>query len=882
MKAWEPATAIALMLVLVPAAGALQYEGVGQDLGVAVQQAGEVHPNETEDDDGATPWPAFPEVMGGGVCFADVTGNGYDDLYVVKQRYNPENPATDGWIDDVDPHNRLFENTGSGFTEITENSRAGSSAWGYGCSAGDYDGDGDVDLFVANFGANELFENTGNGTFVNATAEAGVDGKNQCGEHRCASVSSAWADYDGDGDLDLYVGNYVDTDLQDQARGPQHTDSQQNFFYENQGDGTFVERGVEANVVGPITDSRFGSKTLGVSWFDHDNDGLLDLFVANDESVNDLYVNDGDGTFTEKSVDARIEDTRASMGLTIQDYDQDGWQDLFFTHYAEEHNGFYHNTPNDVEYEDRSGEDELAHDQPRVGWGTRFVDADRDGDLDLLAANGHTEYDYDYNQPTQLFTQAPDPDTPNRNREWTDNSSEAGLAEVEDRVSRGAAFADYDYDGDTDVAMMPNANQSLQLLEASDVDNEALTIRLAQPGGNPHAIGARVTVETGSIETTQALRAGSSYLAQNSLALNFGLGQAEFADRVTVEWPDGSTTALADVRAGEVIRVEKATDSYVRDTIPPVSSIAVDGDTVRGWYPEPVTVEISASDRGTTVTTGVETIRTAIDDEDWAATSTREVGAGVHRVHASAVDGNSNTEPRQTRLIGVDPDPPGHLDHEMVGETGEEGWFTSDAVGVRLQASDALSGLDRIEYRIDDGPWTVYNGSLILEDDGVRQVDYRAFDKAGNPSPIEHVTVRKDAQAPNVTLVKPGPGDVYLDDQLVADLPAGPAHVIATSAPGLFQVVAEGVDVVSGLDEMQLRINEAAYGENRSATPAAWTVDAGNHPPGVYDFEIVGEDRAGNERVVQRAVNLAAATPGALAAAADGGPSLATDPDRGR
>lgn len=874
---------VAILAVAGAAAGSLTYTDVAQDVSVDFQQAGEVHAQEDET--------GFPEIMGGGACFADLTGDGYPDLYLPSQRYNPENAATEGWIDDVAPVNRLYRNDGDGtFTDVTEGSGLDTRSWSYGCSAADYDADGDLDVYVTNFGGNELFENTGNGTFVNATDEAGVAGKGRCAPHRCMSTTSTWADHDEDGDLDLYVANYVDTDLEDTARGPEDHVSQRNFLFENQGDGTFAERGAEAGVVGPESKTQFGSKSLGASWFDANQDGLIDLYVTNDISVNDLYVNDGDGTFTERSSEALVADKGAGMGLTIQDYDQDGHQDLFFTHYDGDHNGFYRNRPDDVTFEDRSGEDDLSADLEDVGWGTRFSDLDRDGDLDLLAGNGHTIWNTGrYNQTTRLWTQERDAATPDHDREWVHQTNASGLADVEDKVTRGVAFADHDYDGDTDVVLANNANQSAQLLEASGATGSSLTVRLNQSGGNPHGIGATVTVTTSSTELTQVVRAGGSYLSQNSMGLDFGLRDHEAAE-VTVEWPDGGTSTFQDVAADGVIRVDRAHDRYVRDTISPVSDLTVDATPRKGWYDEPVDVTITAQDRGVAVVSGVDRIRSAVGDQDLAPRTEHHLDHGVHEVRTSAVDEVGNAEPVESTLVRVDTRAPTQLHHAVDGAQGANGWHVSDPVDLVLGAEDDLSGVDRIEYRVDEAGWETYSGPVPLEEDGVHDVAFRAVDVAGNVGPSESFAVKLDATPPDVELAEPTSGAVYLGEDPLASTSLGPAYIL--SAPRTdgrlgaeVAVRGEARDETSGLAALDLAVSGQDPYPTRADSPATWTWDTRESASGVHAVEVTARDGAGNTATEPRNVVLASATDAGVDRTLETGPAaflrhghLAPDP----
>lgn len=866
LPAWLTLTALVLFAGV---AGGVTYEEVSDEVGIDFQLAGEVHA------EGNIDWPSFPEIMGGGACIADLDGDGYDDVYLVNQRYNEKNPATEGWIDTVDPRNELYINRGDGtFEERGAHAGVDSDAFGYGCSAADYDADGDVDLFVANFGQNEFYANQGNGTFQNVTAHAGVAG-DACGEHRCMSTSSAWGDFDEDGNLDLYVGNYVDTTLTDRDRGPSNHEAQNNLLYRNDGDGTFTETADDVGVAGQATDED-GSKTLGVVWLDADRDGDLDLYVANDMTENDYYENLG-GDFVERSHQVNLADRRAGMGVAAQDYDEDGYADLFFTHYAWQTNGLYWNE-GDGTFEDRSGEDEHTESLPLVGWGTAFVDADRDGDLDILVANGHTEWDEDdYGQPFQAFRQDPDPSTPDRDKEWTDASGAWGLDALEEKVTRGLAFGDLDYDGDTDMVAVNNANQTAQVLKARGVDNHHLTIELTQPGKNPNGIGARVAVTVDADTQYRFVRTGTSYLSQNSLKQGFGLGSATMADEVLVDWPDGARTKLKDVPGDQVIRVNRSTGSYVNDTIAPETSVSVDGTRgENGWWVSTVNVTVDAEDRSVTHVSGVDEVQMALEQEPWRAAEPTSLDLGVHRVHHRALDQAGNTGPRGTDVVRVDLEAP-TVDHTVEGDSGKAGWYTSDTVTVSLSGSDDLSGVARFEVRLDDGPWQTSDGTLRLAENGIHDVRYRAVDRAGHVSEEDSVAVMLDHTPPETRLIDPAPGRVYVGDEPVTPHGPGPATILvaspsATPMAGLFPVRAEVSDAVSGIAHVTSLVNGDRFAE-ATGHLYTWSWNVSREASGVHEVRVEAVDVAGNTAGDAVEVVLASATEDGVGATVDHGPA---------
>lgn len=866
-------TTVGLLVALVALSGGaigLTYEEVSSDVGVTFQTAGEVHPDDTD-------WPSFPAILGSGVCVSDLDGDGFDDLYFANMRYNPQNPATDGWIDDVNATNELYLNDDGTFTDATEGSGLANGAFGLGCSVADVNEDGHRDVYVTNLGKNALYLNTGNGTFENVTGEAGVAGPENCEgpEHPCLSTASAWADYDQDGDLDLFVGNYVDTNLTDEVRGPDNHDAQANWLFRNDGEGTFTEVGEAAGVDGDTSEE--GSKTLGAVWFDANDDGYPDLYITNDGTDNEYYRNDGDGTFTERTHRAGLDDDRAGMGVTAQDYDGDADPDLFFTHYNNEANGFYENR-NDGTFLDRSAEDEQVESITWVGWGTHFQDLDLDTHPDILLGNGHTEWrGTTYGQPFQAYSQIPqeDPHDPH----WANASGTWGLDEIEYKVTRGLATGDLDLDGDVDAVAGNNANQTTQVLEARDADGNALTLELRQSAPNPHAIGAQIAVTVDGETTYRTVRAGSSYLSQSSLKATFGLGQASLADEVTIRWPDGETSTFTDVDASRILRVDRATGQLVHDTLAPDTELSVDGTAgENGWWTSPVTVTVDATDRGIEATSGVAETEIALGDGDWRTDASLSLDEGEHTVHHRATDETGNEAPRATTSVQVDTQPP-TADHRLEGTLGQAGWYVEEPVDVVLEGEDATSGVDRLEYRRGDGDWQTYEGSVTIEDDGVHEITYRAIDEAGLVSAEHTITVRLDRTPPDLETVSPRPGDIYVADQHVASAPLGPVTVLvppAIQGPDHEPLTVEATarDATSGLDHVQALAGSQPLDEPRTSEPFAWPWAVHEEPQGSHQLTVQARDVAGNQAEVHLPVTITSATSASLQATADQGPSI--------
>ena len=457
--------------------------------------------------------------------------------------------------------NVLYQNQGDGtFTDVTTRAGIGDPGFGMGCVFGDYDGDGDLDLYVTNYGSNALYRNNGDGTFSDVTRATGVDDTRW-------STGAAWSDYDLDGDLDLYVTNYVRFSLEELAGdqesveqygmsqiynlNPYVFDPQDNSLFRNNADGTFTDVTAEAGV------AAHGGRSLGVLFADFDLDGDDDLYVADDLSDNFLFANNGDGTFTDVSRSAWVADFRGSMGVASADFDNDLDLDLLITHWTSQENALYRNMleryrereapPTDLlhfaddAYLAGVGEQTLDD----VAWGTDLFDYDNDGDLDLFVANGHTFQMLD--QPTELI---PQPDRFWRNEgdgEFLEISDSVGLRTLPDRVGRGVVFGDYDNDGDIDLFVVNSYGPAT--LWQNDGGNQGHWVQVSLQGrsANRNGIGAAVFVYAGDRVWMDQVQAGSSYLGCNDQRLHFGLGEQTSIDRIEVRWPGGRRQILEDL-----------------------------------------------------------------------------------------------------------------------------------------------------------------------------------------------------------------------------------------------------------------------------------------------------------------------------------------------
>ncbi len=486
------------------------------------------------------------ETVGAGAGFLDFDGDGLLDIYLIN------GAATPGMHYDEVPRNALYRNGGSGgFVDVTASAGVGDEGYGMGMAVGDYDNDGDIDLYVANFGANALYRNEGGGGFVDVTALAGV------GDERW-STSCAFSDVDSDGYVDLYVANYHDF-AYDNHRvcaeggsglqlycGPEAFDGVADVLYKNGGDGTFAD---VTRASGLYSED---GKELGVVFGDVDLDGDSDLYLANDKTLNFLYINDGQGVFNEVGLLAGTAynedgDVEAGMGVDMGDYDNDLFPDLFVTNFQWETNTLYKNL-GDGTFVDETFLAGLGKGSiPYLSWGTRFFDYDNDGDRDVFIANGHLESDVEsyenttFAQRNQLFANVGG----GRCEECEPTDPSDGLAVR--KVSRGAAFGDYDDDGDIDV-IVANVDDGPTLMR-NDTNGAGHWLRLHLRGtqSNAAAIDARVEVHAGSLVQSDEVRSGASFLSQSDLRLHFGLGAVQRVDKVVVYWPSGRVEEVVDV-----------------------------------------------------------------------------------------------------------------------------------------------------------------------------------------------------------------------------------------------------------------------------------------------------------------------------------------------
>jgi len=512
----------------------------------------------------------YIETMGSGACWLDYDGDGRIDLYVVNSGILPGYVAPPGA---PAPTNHLYRNEGGGkFRDVTAAAGVPGAAYGMGCAAGDVDNDGDVDLYVTNFGPNILYRNEGGGRFRDVTAEAGV------GDPRWSS-SAAFADIDNDGDLDLYVANYIDFTLDNnkfcgEGNPPERTychpdeyNGVPDTLYRNKGDGRFEDISAAAGVADPI------GKGLGVVFTDINDDGWPDIYVANDKTINFLYLNQKNGTFKDISVTSGTGFSesgvpQAGMGTDAGDVNGDGRMDLIVTNLDYETNELYVNN-GDLTFTDATFRAGLG--EPCflcVGFGTAFLDFDNDGDSDLMVANGHIIDNIEKFRDEVTYAQPPLLLANDGAGRFRDASREVGADFRRPGVGRGLAVADYDDDGDLDF-VITNNNRKAELFrnDGGSAAGHWLSIRLQGVKANRNGIGARVRVKVkdaaggnaGNKERWRVyeVRAGSSYLSQNDTRLHVGLGGAREAEAVEVRWPGGAVQTVERVKADQILTIRE-------------------------------------------------------------------------------------------------------------------------------------------------------------------------------------------------------------------------------------------------------------------------------------------------------------------------------------
>lgn len=497
----------------------------------------------------------LPETMGSGAAFLDVDNDGSQDVFLVNSKNWPgrQGPAS---------LPALYRNRGNGtFTDVTRQAGLAIETYGLGVTAADYDNDGNVDIYVTALGPNRLFRNLGGGKFSDVTARAGVGDPG-------FSTSAAWFDYDLDGRLDLFVANYVQwtiaSDLYCTLDGrnksyctPESYKGQSSTLYRNKGDGTFENVTTKAGLNDP------NSKALGVALIDYNNDGRMDLFVANDTQPNRLYQNKGDGTFTDVAMTAGVAFNeagvaRAGMGVDAADYDGSGRQGLIIGNFSNEMMALYSNEGTGLFIDDAPTSTIGKASLLTLTFACFFFDVDLDGLVDIVAANGHVSDDINTVQPKVTYAQRPHLFRNLGAKKFEEISTRLGPAFQQAVVARGAAYGDIDNDGDLDLLITTNNGPARLLRNDGGNANRLLRVVAIGSAVNRNGIGARVRLRLGNGRTLWSMvKTGSSYLSQSELPLTFGLGSAGSFDAIEVTWPGGRVEKLPGGAADRVLTVQE-------------------------------------------------------------------------------------------------------------------------------------------------------------------------------------------------------------------------------------------------------------------------------------------------------------------------------------
>jgi hypothetical protein len=485
------------------------------------------------------------EGTGPGVAFFDYNGDKLPDLYFLNGAWHPDVSDNRSRALRDQLANALYRNDGDGtFTDVTVEAGVADKGYGMGAAAADYDDDGDLDLYVLNYGANVFYRNNGDGTFTDVTEEAGL-------EEPLWSVSAPWLDYDRDGDLDLYVANYLEYDegafrdfyAAQAFPGPLAYKGQPDHLYRNNGDGTFTDVTVEAGVL--AADGRAMSAISA----DLDLDGDQDIYVANDAMSSSLWLNDGHGRFTDEAVLRGVAfgeggQGASSMGPAVGDVDRNGLLDVWIPDMGY---GALLSQHEETLYADVTSRANLTLICGQyTGWGSGLVDFDNDAYLDVFVANGNAHH---------LYTEEDVLARNDGSGRFLDVAKTGGRYFHEKFVGRGAAFADFDNDGDIDVVVANLDERPRLLRNDSDNRNHWLQIVPLLTNGKTVALGARVTVTVGSVKSIHPVHSVSGYLSASDPRAHFGLGPAARADHVEIRWPDGGVKELEAVAADQILEV---------------------------------------------------------------------------------------------------------------------------------------------------------------------------------------------------------------------------------------------------------------------------------------------------------------------------------------
>ena len=508
----------------------------------------------------------LPETIGSGGAFFDYDNDGWQDVLLVNSRDWGESKRKS--------FSALYRNNKDGtFTDVTHEAGLGVQMYGIGVAIADYDNDGNEDIYITCVGPNRLFRNLGGGKFADVTARAGVGDPG-------FSTSAAWFDYDNDGKLDLFVGNYVEwsveTDQTCTLDGknksyctPQAYKGQSPTLYRNRGNGTFENVTARAG----LNDAT--NKTLGVALLDYDDDGWLDLFVANDTEPNKLYRNNHNGTFTDNAVIAGVAfseagTARAGMGVDAADYDGSGKQSVVIGNFTNESIALYHNDGNGLFTDEAPGSGIGKMSAQSLTFACFFFDYDLDGMLDIFAANGHVSDDISVVQPTVKYAQPPHLFRNRGRKKFEEVTAKLGRALNRAIVGRGAAYGDIENDGDLDLLVTTNNGPARLLRNDNANQNDLLRVKTIGTKSNRDGIGAKVVAKTSKGKTLYGMvRTGSSYISQSEMPLTFGLGKPEEGTTLTLEitWPGNRKETIANIKANQFVIIEEGKGATTQEPI---------------------------------------------------------------------------------------------------------------------------------------------------------------------------------------------------------------------------------------------------------------------------------------------------------------------------
>jgi hypothetical protein len=506
------------------------------------------------------------EIFGPGVCVADFDGDGLQDIYFVNGR--------DLYHHGVNVRNALYRNNGDGtFTDVTDKAGVPGTGYGMGCVWGDYNNSGFPSLFVTQYGRDVLYRNNGDGTFTDVTDKAKVAGTESGTLFHSGAV---FFDYDRDGLLDLYVAGYVNLEAGPRycpLRGVQSScapsayKGSANILYHNNGDGTFSNVTVASGVYKP------DGKGLAVGVGDFDNDGWPDLFGANDGVPSYLFHNDHNGKFTEVGITSGMATTArgnvmAAMCISLGDYDNDGWLDLYISDFQKASDHIWHND-HQGDFWDVSSEVGIEYPtRDQLSFGGGFFDYDNDGWLDLFIANGHVYPEIEAVDPQTRFKQINTLFHNEGNGKFVETTKQAGDGFKTPYAGRGVAFADFDNDGFLDIVVGNNGDPPLLLHNEGGNGNHFVNFRLVGTKSNRDAMGARVRIVTGGLSQIREIAGGGSYLSQSDLRANFGLAKTNRVETVEIRWPNGLKQVFHDVEADRFYLVVEGKDQLELQKVP--------------------------------------------------------------------------------------------------------------------------------------------------------------------------------------------------------------------------------------------------------------------------------------------------------------------------